>query len=485
MKQGMIFNISRIAIAILASACAVPAEPWVNILPRPEKVEVREGTHRYKASEDIKLGRSNLDLGREGYELEIGEGGIEIRANGKPGEFYARQSLSQLIGDSEGGILPCVQIVDRPKYAWRGFMIDSGRQYQRMETIKGLLDRMAMLKMNVFHWHLTENDGWRIEIKKYPQLTQVGAFVADGREQQGFYTREDIREIVRYAAERQIMVVPEIDIPGHADAALEAYPEMTCSGQPPKSHGGHSPYLFCGGREDVDQFLFDILDEVCELFPSEYIHIGGDEAPKSEWRNCAACRKRMRELGLKNAHELQIAMSNRLARHLAKRGRKAICWSDVVTIPGQKLEGNVVIQWWNWRGHKDEALRQAIRRKIKVIASPNYYSYLNFPETEPWKGYQKNRTFDLRTCYERNPGDRRKPDLAEREALLGMECCLWTDYNLTEDLLDKRIFPRIFALAEQMWSQAERLPFDEFKERICAKRESLAEQGIRIDSIRQ
>lgn len=216
----------------------------VNILPTPQKVEILPGTHVYSPNEAINVKPLTADLGSEGYELEISRDGIEIRANTKAGEFYARESLRQLLAHAEPGQVPCVRISDWPKYAWRSFMIDSGRQYQRMETLKGLLDRMAMLKMNVFHWHLTENDGWRIEIKKYPKLTEVGSVVANGEEQQGFYTQDEIREIISYAAERNITVVPEINIPGHSDAALKSYPELTCGGFfPEKKERGHSPVL--------------------------------------------------------------------------------------------------------------------------------------------------------------------------------------------------------------------------------------------------
>jgi N-acetyl-beta-hexosaminidase len=309
-----------------------PVLAGADILPTPTSVVQAAGHCLVDTLCDPVVLPLEKDLGPEGYELEIKVEGAVIRTNTPAGEFYARESLSQLVELSDNGSIPCMVITDRPKYAWRSFMIDSGRQYQKLETIKGLLDRMAMLKLNVFHWHLTENDGWRVEIKQYPELTGTGAFVADGPEQHGFYTQEEIREIVAYAAERHITVVPEIDIPGHANAALTAYPENTCTGEAPKpKQKGHSPYIFCGGKESTYTFLTNVLDELCQLFPSEYIHIGGDEAPKAEWKKCSHCQSSMRELGLKNEHELQIHMTNRLARHLATKGRKAVCWGDVVT----------------------------------------------------------------------------------------------------------------------------------------------------------
>lgn len=465
---------------ICALAHLIPAfAAEINILPTPQELSVLEGTCPLDRASNIRVEPSDQELGTEGYQLHISPSGITIRSNSAAGEFYARNTLQQLIDHAGASGIPCVQITDRPKYAWRSFMIDSGRQYQSVATIKGFLDRMALLKMNVFHWHLTENDGWRIEIKKYPKLTSVGGFVADGPEQQGFYTQDEVREIVRYAAERHITVVPEIDVPGHSEAALHAYPELTCSGEAPKPvKRGFSPYLFCGGKPEVTDFLKDVLDEVCELFPSEYIHIGGDEAPKSEWKRCQDCQSRIQDDGLKDEHALQIELTNRLARHLASKGRKAICWGDVVTLPGPELEDNVVVHWWNWRKGKDKALREGIKRGMPVIANSNYYTYLNFPQKHKWRQYNKNRTFDFETCYTRNPSDIQQPTEAERKALLGMGCCLWTDHGLTEEWLDRRLYPRIFAMAEQMWSQGERLPYPEFRAKVYAKRPLLEAQGI-------
>jgi hexosaminidase len=459
----------------------VSAIAQINILPTPEKIEILSGTHKYDPSEAITF--LQTDLGQEGYELEVTRDGIVIRASGKAGEFYAMQSLRQLVYHAEGDELPCVKLSDHPKYAWRSFMIDSARQYQQVETIKGLLDRMALLKMNVFHWHLTDDPGWRIEIKAYPKLTEVGAFVSNGKEQHGFYTQEEIKEIVRYAAERNITIVPEIDVPGHSEAALKAYPELTCTGQLSEDKGnGHSPILYCGGREDVTEFLCNVLDEVCDLFPSEHIHLGGDEAPKAEWEKCTNCTNRIQSLGLKNTHELQIDLTNRLARHLAAKGRKVICWGDVVHCPGQGLEDNIIIHWWSWRRHKDQALHEAIRRDMQVIANPNKYTYLNYPQKHDFGWFKApERTFDLQTCYEKNPGDSVNLPKELHAPIMGMGTCLWADCGLTEDLLDYRLFPRLFALAEQMWSTARRLPFDEFKTRVYSKRDFLARQGIQGD----
>ena len=422
------------------------------------------------------------NFGKEGYKLLVKDGQIEILAKTEAGMFYGIQSLLQLLPEKvqagkpfelEGYEINSVEIVDEPKYEWRSFMLDSGRQYQSPEFIKRYLDHMAMLKMNVFHWHLSEGQGWRIEIKQYPKLTEVGSQVATGKEQQGFYTQDEIRDIVSYAEQLHIMVVPEIDVPGHSEAALTAYPGMTCFKEAPQSVMAFSPKLFCGGRETTYQFLQDVLDEVCELFPAEYIHLGGDEAPKANWDICPDCQKRIEEENLKDSHDLQLYFSSRLAQYLKEKDRKVIFWGDVVYHEGYKLPDNVVVHWWNSRGHKDLALKNAINRGHQVICNTNNYSYLNFP-VEPWSKYAKNRTFDLRTTYEQNPSDLSEP----HDLVLGMGCCLWTDWYVQEYMIDRRVFPRIFSLSEQMWSKGDRLPFEDFHNKIKEKYTLLKSLGI-------
>ena len=296
--------------------------------------------------------------GNESYSIKINENGIIISANDGAGYFYAVQTLIQMLpaeiyskckAESISLKLPCVSIKDFPKYKWRSFMLDSGRQYQTIDFIKRYLDYLAMLKINIFHWHLTEGQGWRIEIKKYPKLTEVGAYVAKGEEQQGFYTQDEIKEIVQYAKDRFITVVPEIDLPGHSEAALIAYPEYTCFGKTPETVMEYSPNLFCGGNEKTYQFLQNILDEVCDLFPGEYIHLGGDEAPKNNWDSCSVCKEKIKQENLNNSHELQVYFSTRLANYLKQKNKKVILWGDIVEQPSQKLPDNVIIYWWNYQ----------------------------------------------------------------------------------------------------------------------------------------
>ena len=414
----------------------------------------------------------------EGYTLHITPDNIKIEAADNAGFTYSVQTLRQWVQTGPDGeiLFQCVDIVDAPRIKWRSFMLDSGRQYQSPATIKKYIDMASLLKMNYFHWHLTEGLGWRIEIKQYPRLAQIGGSVGKGEEQQGFYTQKEIQEIIEYASERNITVVPEIDMPGHAEAALSAYPELGCFGQPVEvPQHGFTQNIFCAGKEEVLHFLKNILDEVCAIFPSPYIHLGGDEAPKGNWDKCPDCQKRIAAMNLKDSHDLQLWFSAQMADYLKSKGRKAIFWGDVVYHDGYPLPDNIVIQWWNYRGHKELALRNAIKHHYPVICSSNYYTYLNFPVT-PWRGYTNTRTFDLKDIYQNNPSD--KAINQKDPLILGMTCALWTDDGVTERMIDRRLFPRILALAEQMWYQGERLDFTRFHQNILQRKEWFEQMGF-------
>lgn len=453
-----------------AERCRIGAEYLQMQLKKAAGYQLLSKPGNRKNGIIFSTGEQRSDLSQEAYELKITSEYVEISARSQAGYFYAVQTLLQLLRpeiyhtqptEAMEWKLACLEIKDTPQYDWRSFMLDSGRQFQTVAFIKRYLDILAMLKINVFHWHLTEGQGWRIEIRKYPRLTEIGSRVANGEEQQGYYSRQDIKEIVDYAKARFITVVPEIDVPGHAEAALIAYPELACFGRAPESVMGYSANLVCAGNEANYRFLENVLDEVCDLFPGEYIHLGGDEAPKDNWNKCPACRKKIQEQGLKDSHDLQCYFAKRLAAYLKGKGRKAIFWGDVVSQDGESLPDNVIIYWWNARDHGDLAYRNAVKRGHPVICGTNAYCYLNYPVT-PWSRYEKSRTFDLKTTYEQNPSDLSAPD----SLVLGMGCCLWTDWHVKMSMIDQRVFPRIYSLAEQMWHQGERLPFDAFYEKI-------------------
>lgn len=482
-----------------------------TILPTPERMETAAGAFRLRGKEvrchtadtadtyvglcrqylfpDIALTFCNnpkqahirfirdSTLAPEAYVLHVGRKSIEVRAANHNGFVYAIQTLRQCrIPDGNDRVaFRCVKIADRPRIAWRGFMLDSGRQYQSVGTIKKYIDMASLLKMNKFHWHLTEGLGWRVEIKRYPLLTEIGAYVATGKQQQGCYSREEIGDVVRYAAERGITVIPEIDMPGHAEAALRAYPALGCFGQPAKiPQSGFTEHIFCAGKDSTLQFLRNVLDEVCEMFPAPYIHLGGDEAPKGNWDRCPDCRKRIADYRLKDSHDLQLWLAAEMANHLKAKGKKAVFWGDVIYNDGYTLPDNAVIQWWNYRGRKELALKNALRHGYPVICSTNYYMYLNFPLT-PWRGYGRERTFDARDVYDRNPSYEatRRPD----SLIQGMECALWTDDGVTEQMIDQRLFPRILVLAEQMWHRGNLADFEAFYRNILRMKPWFEAQG--------
>lgn len=445
-----------------------PGAAWMSLFQK-EVLQNKDVVRCMEKAEADICWRTDSSLPPEGYRIHICPQRMEVYAADEGGFTYAVQTLRQWAAETAGKLVfACADMTDYPRAQWRCFMLDSGRQYQKITTIKKYIDMASLLKMNFFHWHLTEGLGWRVEIKRYPRLTGIGSTVGKGKEQQGFYSQEEIREIVAYAKDRHITVVPEIDMPGHAEAALSAYPELGCFGLPVEiPRYGFTSAIFCAGKDSTLEFLKYVLDEVCELFPSPYIHLGGDEAPKGNWDKCPDCQQRIADLGLKDSHDLQLWFAAEMAAYLKSKGRKVIFWGDVVYQDGYPLPDNTVIQWWNYRGHKDLGLRNALGHHYPVICSSNYYTYLNFP-LSPWRRYGPERTFDLTDVYLNNPSDRVLRE--ENPLVLGMTCALWTDDGVTERMIDRRLFPRILALAEQMWYKGEVLGLEQFYANILRKK---------------
>jgi hexosaminidase len=430
-------------------------------------------------------------LGRNGYQLEVRPNKIVIDAPATAGVFYGIQTLRQLLPvEIEERCLvskmdwrvPCILIEDKPRFAWRGFMLDEGRHFQGKETVQLTLDLMAMQKLNVLHWHLTEDQGWRIEIKKYPKLTEVGSRRAgtsktilgkqnDGIPHSGFYTQDDIREIVAYASERHIMIVPEIEMPGHSLAALASYPELTCSGGPVEvaTHFGIFPDIFCAGQESVFAFLQDILDEILELFPSPYIHIGGDEAPKKRWKGCPHCQERIRKEGLKDEHALQVYFTNRIAAYLDSKGRHVMGWNEILQ---DSLVGGAVVQYWVG-GRK--RLLEAIRNEKRAVVMSTYLdAYLD----HSYRLMPLSRAY----CYEPIPAE-----LGENEAgsILGLEFPLWSEWVPNRARLDYQAYPRLTAMAETGWTQKYKKDFKDFRRRLEIFLGRLDRLGVRYASLKE
>jgi len=430
-------------------------------------VEIRASMVDSEALTQIKF---NIDqeLANEVYQLIILGEEITITAHNETGVFYALQTLRQLIMseyqfNSTQIEIQAVHIMDAPRFQWRGFMLDEARHFQGMQTVKDLLDWMAYFKMNVFHWHLTEDQGWRIEIKQYPKLivigssrdaSQVSGFLGKQLNtipHSGFYTQTEIKEIVAYAAERHIQIVPEIEMPGHSQAALAAYPELGCTGGPYQVSprwGIHSDIL-CPGKPGTTTFLQNVLTEVLDLFPGKFIHTGGDEAPKTRWKNCPDCQQLARENGVARINDLQTILTNRISQFLDKYGRTLIGWNEMLA---EGLDPEAVVQYWVGR---EKTLLQHIRSGRKAILSNFVAYYLDhgYAHSPLDKVYQYEPVFkQLEPEYHHN--------------ILGIETPLWTEFVPNRARLDWQIFPRLLAVAETAWLQPENKDLAGFQQRL-------------------
>lgn len=421
---------------------------------------------------------ADADLGEEGYELEVSRESVIIRAPAPNGIFYGVQTLRQLlppqieservIRPSGGWKVPALSITDRPRLPWRGMLLDCCRHFMSKEFVKRYIDLLAYHKMNRFHWHLTEDQGWRIEIRKYPRLTEVGAWRGEGADRHGgFYTQEDIREIVDYARQRYVMVIPEIEMPGHSQAALAAYPELSCTGGPfeVSTRWGVHRDVYCAGKESTFEFIQDVLSEVIELFPAPYIHLGADECPKERWKECVVCQLRIQEEGLADEFELQRYFIRRVTDFLKRKQKKVIGWDEVME--GGLSEG-ITVQYWRARdtGYGDRADRIAVREGHDLISSPTSHCYFDY-------AYE---TISLEKVYSFDPVP---PDLSEGESarVLGGEGNMWTEH-VPQERVDSMVFPRIVALSEVLWSPPERREYEEFFDRLGSHYLRLVELGV-------
>ena len=409
----------------------------------------------------------------EGYRIDISARRAQLSAGDDAGLFYGLQTLLQLA--DERGNLPCVSIEDHPRYRYRGLHLDVCRHFFPVRFIKHYLDWMASCKLNTFHWHLTDDQGWRIEIKRYPRLTEIGGYrtrtqiggfhedpitYEQGR-YGGYYTQDEIREVVAYAAKRHIAVIPEIEMPGHATAALAAYPELACGHGPKRfetsGRWGVLDDVFCPGKEQTFEFLEGVLDEVLELFPSKLIHIGGDECPRVRWKECPDCRARMEDEGIEDEAGLQTYLTLRIGRHLEAKGRRLIGWDEI--LDGELAPGAVVMSWRGTRGGI-----AAARRRHEVIMTPSTYLYFDKKATDSYDEpvSLSSSLLPLEKIYGYDPDEGIAPE--DRRYLLGVQANLWTEFIRTEGRASFQLLPRIYALAEIAWSPVERKSWREFSE---------------------
>lgn len=425
-------------------------------------------------------------LGDEGYRLSVTDKSIVVQAAKGSGIFYGIQTIYQLIptevSDSKVS-LPAVDIVDRPRFGWRGLMLDVGRYFYSVEYVKKFIDYLSMHKLNVFHWHLTEDHGWRIEIKKYPRLTEVGAWRAgtnfqpghniDPNPHGGFYTQEQIRDVVAYAKDRYVTVIPEIELPGHSLAALVAYPELSCTGGPFKipEHWGIQDDIYCAGKEEVFTFLENVFSEVIELFPGEIIHIGGDEAPKKRWSACPHCQKRIKEENLKDEHELQSYFITRIEKFLNNRGRKIIGWDEILD---GGLAPNAAVM--SWRGTKGGIA--AAKMGHPVVMTPTSHMYFDYFQGEPYlEPFAIWGHTPLRKVYGYEPiPEELTPE--ERQYVWGVQGNLWSEFIHSSEKNEYMTYPRGAALAEIAWSNPESKDWEDFKRRMEEQYKRYEEKGI-------
>ena len=465
---------------------------------------------------DIQLVIDNAIANEEGYELDVTYDKIIIKGKNSKGVFYGIQTLRQLLPASsekgDGSIaeltIPAVSIQDSPRYVYRGMHLDVARHYFPVEFIKQYIDLIAMHKMNTFHWHLTEDQGWRIEIKKYPKLTEIGAnrygtivghhpgTANDETPHGGFYTQEEVKDNVAYVATKHVTVIPEIELPGHSGAAIAAYPELSCF---PKEStkiyndmgskkgkeiiaGGTNKIVqetwgvmddvYCAGKEETFQFLEDVLAEVIPLFPAVYVHIGGDECPKGNWERCAKCQKRIKDEGLHDEHELQSYFIQRMEKYINSKGKKLIGWDEILE---GGLAPNATVM--SWRGTKGGI--EAAKQRHDVIMTPGHSVYFDHYQSEDKKNEPlaiggKTTVEDVYN-YEPTPEEL---SVEEQKHILGAQANLWTEYIKTEEYAQFMILPRMTALSEVVWSEKDGKDWSDFYTRLQIMADRFEAMGL-------
>jgi hexosaminidase len=470
------------ATAAIARRFATSLAPATG-LTIPVRVGAPSATSAIVLKRDSRL----TPLGDEGYELTTTPRRLTIRAHEPAGVFYGLQSVRQLLPpevfrearvDSVAWTVPAVRIIDRPRFAWRGAHLDAGRHFMPKEFVKKYIDLIALQKMNRFHWHLTEDQGWRIEIKKYPRLTEIGAWRMktivghqsredsttwqyDGQKHGGFYTQDDVREIVAYARDRFVTVVPEIEMPGHALAAIAAYPQLGVTGLPADVGTRWGVYAnILNADETTVSFMQDVLTEVMALFPGQFIHVGGDEADKALWKTSPRIQDRIRELGLKDEHELQSWFIRRMDTFLTAHGRRLVGWDEI--LEGGLAPGATVMSWRGTQGGIDAA-----RAGHDVIMAPTTNTYFDYYQSRNTAGEPLaiGGFLPLETVYAFEPLPAElEPQF--RSHVLGGQGQVWTEYLPGPKQVEYMAFPRLTALAEVLWTKPERKDYGDFLTRL-------------------
>ena len=432
------------------------------VIPAPAEIIINEGMYAFDGQPKIK--EVHLKAGKvpaEGYILEITRKGVVIKSSDDAGAFYAYQTLDQMTRGGKVNELQCCRITDAPRFAYRGVHFDVSRHFRSLDFLKKQVDAMAMFKMNRMHIHLTDAAGWRMQIDAYPRLTEFAAwrterlwkdwwqggrlYAEEGSADAygGYYTKDEMRELVAYANERHIEVIPEIEMPGHSEEVIAAYPELSCNGQP------YSQGEFCVGNDETFAFLETVLMEVMEVFPSEFIHVGGDEASKKRWESCPKCQQRMKDEGLKDVDELQSYLIKRISRFVESKGRRIIGWDEI--LDGGLASGATVMSWRGTQGGID-----AMTMGHDVIMTPGRYCYLDHAQDAPFKEPESIGGYlPLDSVYVYDPVEKTMP-AESLDHLLGIQANLWTEYIAEDSHAEYMYWPRTIAIAETGWTRPEK-----------------------------
>ncbi len=442
----------------------------ISLIPEPKRVIKSEN-----GAADVTVRERKIDqkLREEEYRLQLKKEGIFIAGGSERACRYAEATLEQLKIQCKEN-LPCLTVEDEPVYVWRGFHIDSSRHFTPVDELKKMIKMCAHFKLNKFHWHFMDDQGWRIECRRYPRLHQIGAvrkgdnfgcYHSDEVEDR-YYTREDVKEIVSFCDSLGMEVIPEVDMPGHATAILAAYPELCCTGKKMEvaTKQGIFPDILCCGKEEVFAFIENVLDDLMELFPSKYFHIGGDEAPKERWEDCPLCRKRMKEEGLSDMQQLQGYMENRIAAYLKEKGRAAIVWNEAAN--GGNLDKDTVVQLWI--DEQEHIVKHHIEKGGKAIISPVKNCYCDYPYG----------SLSLQDVYQLD--DSPEGLSKDGEGILGTECLAWTEHIRDAKRLETMCWPRYAASAEVGWCAGARPGYSSFEKRLKILLPVFEKYGIQI-----
>ena len=389
----------------------------------------------------------------EGYTIKCENRRVFINARTETGLFYGLQTLKQMLLQTDGK-LPYVELTDYPRFSYRGFMLDCGRYFYTVDEIKRIVDLMALHKLNVLHWHLTEDQGWRIEIKKYPLLTEKGSKRShtnfNNKPHSGYYTQDQVKEIVAYCHDRKIKVIPEFDVPGHNVASIACYPELSCLDRKLEvaTHWGVKHDILCAGKESTYKFVYDVLDELIELFPDKIIHIGGDEAPKTRWCECDKCKEKLNELGLVNMDQLQGYLANEAAAYLKKKGKKAICWNEAIK-GGNVEKDNITVALWRDKTKASIEWANGGNPLIAECFTPYYVDY-------PYGMHP------LKSVYMFEPRKIHGLTSLGGASVIGVESPIWTEYVTSFEKMTYLCFPRWLAVAETGWNNVNKKGYAKF-----------------------